>query len=110
MKDIVDRSELLKNNAELDIKRHPVPYFTCINFEPADYPRKIEGTRIKKKPVTSKKYAYKPGRNEIARQNLEEARASNNPSSTEGNVDGVFEEEDEMGEDDGQDPKRVRFE
>lgn len=84
MKDLIDKHKILKSNCQLDVHRFPVGYLTCTVFKRDDLPwiRDLEKPR-----VLPAKRAYKPGGNDIARQNLDTARVSRDSSLSEEDMD-----------------------
>lgn len=92
IKKVVDESKVLINQSQLDVHRFPVPYLTCTEFDRDDFPWLKEDREAKVLPV---KRAYKPGGNEIARQNLETARRFQNAVSEEGRDELEFNDEEE---------------
>ncbi|KAH7378264.1 hypothetical protein BKA66DRAFT_421489 [Pyrenochaeta sp. MPI-SDFR-AT-0127] len=89
MKGVVDQHKILKSNCQLDIHRFPVNYLTCTDFQREDYPW-IQGNATPK--VVPAKREYKPGGNDIARQNLDTTRMIQERSLS---VEDVDEDEDE---------------
>jgi hypothetical protein len=71
MKSIVEEHGVLVSATHLDVNRFPVNYLTCIVFKKSDLPWLKEDTAPRVLPSKAK---YKPGGNEIARQNLETAK------------------------------------
>ncbi|CAO2653959.1 Nn.00g106920.m01.CDS01 [Neocucurbitaria sp. VM-36] len=71
MKDVVKQSGILKWNCQLDVNRFPVKYLTCTDFQRGDYPWLNTDNTPRAVPA---KREYKPGGNDIARQNLDTAR------------------------------------
>ncbi|KAH7410065.1 hypothetical protein DE146DRAFT_643737 [Phaeosphaeria sp. MPI-PUGE-AT-0046c] len=71
MKQNVVKSKLLDSTCQLDIRKHPVPYFTCTDFKNEDFPWLKEDAAA---TIVSPKRMYKAGGNEIARQNFEASR------------------------------------
>lgn len=69
-KNVVE-SRLLESTCQLDIRKFPVPYFTCSEFKSEDFPWLKEDAAAR---AVAPKRVYKAGGNEIARQNLEKAR------------------------------------
>lgn len=71
MKRIVQGYNILNCNCLLDTNRFPVGYFTCTQLKRGDYP--WLNTEVMPRAVPAKR-EYKPGGNDIARQNLDKAR------------------------------------
>lgn len=71
MKDYVAKSKMVESTLQLDLVKFPVDYFTCTDLKHEDFPWLKEDKKAREKPA---KRAYKPGGNEIARQNLESAK------------------------------------
>lgn len=71
MKGIVEEHGVLVSATHLDVNRFPVNYLTCTKFKKTDFPWLKEQTKPRVLPA---KREYKPGGNEIARQNLETAK------------------------------------
>lgn len=91
MKDVVEKQKILKPKCQLDIHRFPVKYFTCTDFKREDYP--WLKTTVAPSVVPAKR-EYKPGGNEIARQNLETTRQSQQRSLGPGDVDNEEDDND----------------
>lgn len=112
MKGVVDQHKILKSNTQLDVHRFPVNYLTCIDFKREDFPWLKDDAEPRVVPA---KREYKPGGNDIARQNLETAKRGRDRSLS---VDDDLEDEEdefENGEDedlgqeeDGAAAKRAR--
>jgi hypothetical protein len=68
MKAVVDQHKVLRSTTQLDIHRFPVAYLTCTDFKREDCP----WLSITSEParIVPAKREYKPGGNDIARQNL----------------------------------------
>ncbi|KAJ4374937.1 phospholipid-translocating ATPase rsb1 [Neocucurbitaria cava] len=96
MKKLVQESGILKWNCQLDCHRFPVKYLTCTEFARADYPwLNADVWAHPRSLAVVKKREYKPGGNDIARQNLDTARMfQGRGASAEMEVD---EEEEEGG-------------
>ncbi|KAH7081362.1 hypothetical protein BKA63DRAFT_588788 [Paraphoma chrysanthemicola] len=106
MKGVVDQHKILKSTTQLDVARFPVNYLTCTDFKREDFPwlKDDEAPR-----VVPAKREYKPGGNEIARQNLATAKRYQERSLSvedKEDEDDEFDDED-MGEDDAP-QKRAR--
>ncbi|KAF2028291.1 hypothetical protein EK21DRAFT_114059 [Setomelanomma holmii] len=97
MKGVVDQHKILKSNCQLDVARFPVNYLTCTDFKREDFPwlKEVEPPR-----VVPAKREYKPGGNEIARQNLETAKRYQERSLS---VEDTEDEDDEFDDDDDMD-------
>lgn len=73
MRNIVREHGMLKSKCQLDVRQHPVKYFTCMEFQPKDFP--WVGDKEKEKvTVVPAKRQYQPGGNDIAWANLNSAR------------------------------------
>lgn len=107
MKGVVDQHKILKSNCQLDVTRFPVPYLTCTLFNRDDFPWLKENSEPRMLPA---KREYKPGGNEISRQNLEMAKRFQERSLSA--ADDMEEDEDEYDDDDEdeevQDPRAKR--
>jgi len=111
MKGVVDQHKILQSNCQLDIHRYPVKYLTCIDFKRTDFPWLKDDDEVGQPRVVPAKREYKPGGNDIARQNLATAkRYQDRDLSVEDDMqdDEEFEEEDEEDDDDVQDPRQKR--
>ncbi|KAL6710471.1 phospholipid-translocating ATPase rsb1 [Coniothyrium glycines] len=100
MKEVVEKHQILKSNCQLDVSRFPVKYLTCTDFKREDYPwvRQMEQPN-----VLPSKREYKPGGNDIARQNLDTARSAQERSLS-------VEEEEEEEEEEDMDQGETEFE
>jgi hypothetical protein len=107
MKSVVDQHKILESNCQLDIARFPVKYLTCTDFKSMDFPwlKDDEAPRI-----MPAKREYKPGGNDIARQNLETAKRFQERSlSVEDDIDDdEFANEDDSDEEAAAGAKRAR--
>jgi hypothetical protein len=96
MKGVIDQHKILKSNTQLDVHRFPVNYLTCIDFKRDDFPWLNDDDEPRVVPA---KREYKPGGNDIARQNLETTKRGRDRSLS---VDDDLEDEEddfENGED-----------
>jgi hypothetical protein len=107
MKGIVDQHKILKSNCQLDIARFPVKYLTCTEFKSTDFPWLKDDEAPRMMPA---KREYKPGGNDIARQNLEMAKRFRERSlSVEDDMDDdEFADEDDLDEEAAAGAKRAR--
>jgi hypothetical protein len=109
MKGVVDQHKILKSTCQLDVNRFPVNYLTCTDFKRQDFPW-LKGDEAQR--VVPAKREYKPGGNEIARQNLEttkryqEQERSLSVEDRE-DEDDEFDDDEDMGEESGP-QKRAR--
>lgn len=71
MKGIADKHNILKAHCQLDVHRFPVDYLTCTDFRREDLPWLKQDTTPRHMPARRQ---YKPGGNDIARQNLETSK------------------------------------
>ncbi|KAF1915973.1 RTA1 like protein-domain-containing protein [Ampelomyces quisqualis] len=71
IKAIIEEHQVLVSTTQLDVSRFPVNYLTCTVFKKKDLPWLKDDTTPRVLPA---KREYKPGGNEIARQNLETAK------------------------------------
>jgi len=109
MKGVVDQHAILKSHSQLETaKWDRVHYLTCVDFKADDYPWLKDDTPPAR--VAPAKREYKPGGNEIARQNLETAKRYQERSlSVEEDDDDEFADEDEMEDDEDEvQTKRTR--
>jgi hypothetical protein len=103
MKELVMDHKILGNNCQLDVQRFPVRYLTCTEFKAEDFPWVRQGPVPRVVPV---KREYKPGGNEIARQNLETAKRYREQGGLtfgqdDDDDDDDVEDEDESDDEDG---------
>jgi hypothetical protein len=107
IKGIVDQHKILKSNCQLDIARFPVKYLTCTEFKSTDFPWLKDDEAPRMMPA---KREYKPGGNDIARQNLEMAKRFRERSmSVEDDMDDdEFADEDDLDEEAAAGAKRAR--
>jgi hypothetical protein len=98
MKGVVDQHKILKSNSQLETSKWDcVKYLTCTDFKSTDYPWLKDAEPAPR--VVPAKREYKPGGNEIARQNLETAKRFQERSlSVEEDEDDEFDYEDDMDE------------
>lgn len=97
MKGVVDQHKILHSTCQLDLNRYPVAYLTCVDFKRTDFPWVKDDEEIGEPSTVSNKRDYKPGGNEIARQNLATAKRYQERSvSVE---DEMRDDEDEFEED-----------
>jgi hypothetical protein len=98
MKGIVNQHKILESNCQLDIARFPVQHLTCTEFKSTDFPWLKDDEAPRALPA---KREYKPGGNDIARQNLETAKRLQERSLS---VEDDMDDDDEFAdEDDGVD-------
>ncbi|KAJ4992266.1 hypothetical protein SVAN01_02285 [Stagonosporopsis vannaccii] len=108
IKKVVDESKVLRSQCQLDVHRFPIKYLTCTEFVRDDFPWLREERYARAVPA---KREYKPGGNEIARQNLETVRRSQRGPSAEGQHEMEFDEEEQMALNYENDmTKRMRYE
>jgi hypothetical protein len=114
MKGVVDQHKILHSTCQLDVHRYPVKYLTCTDFKRTDFPWVKDDEEIGDPRVVPAKREYKPGGNDIARQNLATAKRYQDRDlsiSVDDDMqddDEEFEEEDEEEDDDVQDPRQKR--
>ncbi|KAH6643617.1 RTA1 like protein-domain-containing protein [Boeremia exigua] len=107
IKKVVDDSKILRSQSQLDVNRFPVKYLTCTEFAREDYPWLKEDREAR---VAPPKRAYKPGGNEIARQNLETTKRYQRSPSAEGQDEVEYDDEEEMVPQHESQNKRMRYE
>ncbi|KAF2681698.1 hypothetical protein K458DRAFT_456763 [Lentithecium fluviatile CBS 122367] len=98
IKGVVDKHCILASTCMLDIKKYPVPYLTCVEFEQADL------------PWAGAKRGRRPGGNDIARENLEAARRMQARQEKEEGLELDEDEELDEYEEGGGEEKRARYE
>ncbi len=107
VKEYVEKKEILKVNCQLDTHRFPVKYLTCTDFKRFDYPWTSDYAASR---GLSKQPDYKPGGNDIIKENHKKARLSQKRNL---GLENVKDEEEELLESDseaGSDSKRARLE
>lgn len=108
IKGIVRQHEILKSKCTLDVHQFPVNYLTCTDFKRTDCPW-ISGQAAL--VVVPEKPEYKPGGNDLARQNLEMERRLQERSLMAADEDDLddLEENDSDRPAEGPPTKRVRL-
>ncbi|KAF2646212.1 hypothetical protein P280DRAFT_464449 [Massarina eburnea CBS 473.64] len=95
IKGIVDKSNILQSNCQLDVNKFPVTYLTCTKFDREDFPWLSAAAQKTPPKVNSIKRGIRPGGNEIAKQNLEAARGQERDRADEHYEDMDSEDESE---------------